>query len=210
MIKVSKQQSPQILEKNKNKWTKERLFVINKGQKPPNRFKNHPVIKEILKEDCFGKCIYCESAVEPVHFGDVEHLLPKSKFPELTYDWDNLGFVCPRCNNEKRDKHDESVPFINPYKENPSSFIVALGAIVHHKPNNKRGKLSIREIGLNRPGLIEARDERIRRIEKMIGWYKAATNQTVKDDIYKEIKKEVSKEKEYCFCCSSILEALLT
>ena len=65
----------------------------------------HPDNKRVLEEVSFGKCIYCEAKVTDVYYGDVEHIKPKLKFPELEFDWDNLGFVCAKCNGEKHDKY---------------------------------------------------------------------------------------------------------
>ena len=31
------------------------------------------------------------------------HKLPKSKFPELVCDWENLTIACPKCNTNKGD-----------------------------------------------------------------------------------------------------------
>ena len=44
-----------------------------------------PEVKELLRHETAEKCAYCESKVLHVDYGDVEHLLPKSKFPHLRY-----------------------------------------------------------------------------------------------------------------------------
>ncbi|QZE15116.1 HNH endonuclease [Halosquirtibacter laminarini] len=35
------------------------------------------------------------------HVFEIEHLLPKAKYPDLKYDWKNLFLVCPYCNGRK-------------------------------------------------------------------------------------------------------------
>ena len=43
------------------------------------------------------QCGYCESICE----GQVDHFQPKSRFPELVYEWSNWIFACSACNQAK-------------------------------------------------------------------------------------------------------------
>lgn len=72
---------------------------------------NDPLTKEwrkirtdVLK--VYGtQCMCCgitPSKVTDVH---VDHIKPKSKYPELIYDYMNLQILCKGCNEEKSDKH---------------------------------------------------------------------------------------------------------
>ncbi len=115
----------------------------------------------------FDKCMYCESKISHVYYGDVEHIKPKSKFPELEFEWGNLGFVCARCNGLKGDKYDARAPFIDPYEEDPSNHIVALGSMLFHKPGCERGEITILVIDLNRIELMTRRAERMMRLHAM-------------------------------------------
>ena len=45
-------------------------------------------------------CGYCEESCK----GDVDHFRPKSRNPELVYEWTNWVFACPTCNSAKREK----------------------------------------------------------------------------------------------------------
>ena len=48
------------------------------------------------------KCCYCEDYIPDSGQGKhVEHFRPKSKFKELTYDWNNLLLACAACNGAK-------------------------------------------------------------------------------------------------------------
>lgn len=107
-----------------------------------------PVNKEALRKSTSGKCMYCESKMEHICYSHVEHIKPKSKFPELEFEWSNLGFCCQICNTKKGNKYDENVPFINPYNENPEEHINFWGYWV--KPCSERGKYTNKEIDLNR------------------------------------------------------------
>ena len=47
-----------------------------------------------LREAFFGLCAYCEENTG----GEVEHFRPKSKFPQLVYEWSNWVLACHSCN----------------------------------------------------------------------------------------------------------------
>lgn len=60
--------------------------------------------KEKLAEDFFHRCAYCNDM--DIYGGgfrayQVEHFAPKSKFPELEFNYDNLLYACPWCNRAK-------------------------------------------------------------------------------------------------------------
>lgn len=97
-------------------------------------------IRKLLTEMCVGTeiCNYCEGS----EANDIEHIYPKSFFPEYTFDWENYLLVCKQCNTGyKLDKcfvmdsegnifetirgteplH-KTVAIINPRKENPQDF----------------------------------------------------------------------------------------
>ena len=212
MINLQKQQCPRILEENKGSWTEELLEYIRNDTKPPDsiwQHYKHADIKQAVKEDSFEKCIYCESKVPSIYFGDIEHLKPKKKYPELTFEWSNLGFVCAQCNNRKRDKYDEELPYINPYQENPVEFLIALGAFIYHKSNNRRGEITEKDLDLNRHELIERRKERIDSIRNLIDRYNDEENSSLKDVLLNEIQTEIAENKPYSMCTSSIVAHLL-
>jgi uncharacterized protein (TIGR02646 family) len=100
-------------------------------------------IKEILISMCVGVevCNYCENNEAT----DIEHIYPKSFFPERAFRWENYLLSCPTCNSRyKLDKfaifdpvkmdtllellrgsgkpaHDDGV-MINPRTENPLDY----------------------------------------------------------------------------------------
>ena len=60
--------------------------------------------KRHLSEDFAHRCAYCND--HHAYGGgyrayQVEHFAPKSKFPDLEYDYDNLLYACPWCNGAK-------------------------------------------------------------------------------------------------------------
>lgn len=52
-------------------------------------------------------CGYCE---RPCRHGQVDHFRPRYHFPELTFTWENLIYVCHRCNKVKDDQFPGKTP----------------------------------------------------------------------------------------------------
>lgn len=93
-----------------------------------------------LEEMCSGnrRCCYCEDSVAD----EVEHIKPKSLYPELTFTWSNYLYACGSCNTKKNNKYalfiagnltsimpSTSPPnpgndvFINPRQDDPMDFL---------------------------------------------------------------------------------------
>lgn len=214
MIRINKGVEPNILTNNKATWTTELLDYINRSEKVPegvySRY-NHNEVKNSLRKECSNKCMYCESPVAHVSYEHIEHIQPKakSKFPLLTYEWNNLGLACPICNMNKGDQYDIDLPFVNPYTEDPSLFFIALGYIIYHKAANRRGELTKRVLKLNRPELIERRSERLEAITRLIDKYHSETNLILKEAIKTEIEIEIQPDKPYSLCAKSLYDALM-
>lgn len=65
---------------------------------------------EQLKKDFHGKCYICE--LDDLTDIQVEHLLPhhNRSIKERVFDWNNLFYSCPHCNNIKKEsKYDEKI-----------------------------------------------------------------------------------------------------
>lgn len=63
---------------------------------------NKAYIKNALLEMSDNKCCYCECKIgkgeREMH---VEHFKPKSIYPDLVVEWNNLLPSCPHCNKQK-------------------------------------------------------------------------------------------------------------
>lgn len=153
--------------------------------------------KKALIDASHGKCMYCESKVLHIAFGDVEHIKPKSKFTALEFDWTNLGFGCTKCNIAKGDKYDTTTPYIDPYSENPDDYVIALGAVLKHKNGSERGELTIKDVELNRDGLIEKRQTKLNEIEIAIDRCSRTQNVTLKKIAFDSLLEEAKEDKEY-------------
>lgn len=99
-------------------------------------------VKSKLKEMCVSVevCNYCEQN----EASDIEHIYPKSFFPEQTFVWDNYLLACKTCNSGYKldkcfvlDAQDnvtetvrgaepihKTVALINPRTENPNDFML--------------------------------------------------------------------------------------
>lgn len=169
----------------------------------------HAFNKAALVEAGKGKCMYCESKVTAIYFGDVEHIKPKApdKFPELEFEWSNLGYVCGICNNSKGDKYDFGTPFIDPYLEDPSEHLLPWGEILLHRNGSERGQLTIKEIDLNRGPLIERRMEKLKEIGKAIDAAHRTQNLELRKAAIDELKMETANDREYSIFVAGLLKA---
>ncbi|MCL4677917.1 MAG: HNH endonuclease [Alphaproteobacteria bacterium] len=167
----------------------------------------HPQNKEALKKASYNKCMYCESHVSQIAFGDVEHIKPKDKFPALEFSWENHGYACSKCNNEKRNKFFDQTPFIDPYSENPREHIYAFGAMLRPKQGSERGEITINEIGLNRADLLEKRDKRINELETAIKACYRTQNEHLRECAMSALITEITEDKEYSMVVQALYEA---
>ncbi len=65
-------------------------------------------VRSTLRGMCSGleRCMYCEDA--PAN--EVEHVRPKSLYPELTFRWENFLYACGPCNGPKNNRFKLFVP----------------------------------------------------------------------------------------------------
>lgn len=166
----------------------------------------YPENKKALQIASYEKCMYCESKITHVYFGDVEHIKPKSIFPEDEFNWENLGFVCAKCNNAKGDKYHAECPYIDPYQEDPSNFFIARDCLIAERRGDERAEITKMDIDLNRAGLVERRKERLDAIQKFVSNAFSKNNQTLKNFAIRELKKEALPNSEYSFFVRSLLE----
>lgn len=214
MIQLTKRPEPQILSDNKAGWTSQLLGHIARNEKVPSTLSNAYNIKEVkdsLRLESNSKCMYCESKVGHITYEHIEHIKPKArtKYPQLAYEYQNLGLSCPKCNMNKSDTYDLNNTFINPYLDNPANHFVALGAFIWAKYGDNRAKLSEIEIDLNRGELLEIRGERLKTIRGLIDSYNNTPNGVLKNALKKEIDIEISENKPYSFSAKKLVLDLM-
>jgi Fe-S cluster biosynthesis and repair protein YggX len=170
----------------------------------------HPINKSALAEATHHKCMYCESKIGHVNFGHVEHIKPKAAnfFPELEFEWGNLGYVCDRCNVAKGSKYFPGVEFIDPFSEDPSDELMPYGSLVFGREGSERGEITVNELKLNRPELVERRSARIVAIQRAYVAAVRAGNVAVRDSALKELNKEGDSDSEFSFVVGEFLKRL--
>jgi uncharacterized protein (TIGR02646 family) len=131
MIKLERQPEPQVMIDNKIQWQNDLQNAITKygsykeiPEKEKQKlilFYRNDAVKNGLIKSSFGKCAFCECIPSEGGNIEIEHFKPKSKYPELTFEWDNFLPSCRKCNGSK-DSHDTGAePIINPYDIDPKN-----------------------------------------------------------------------------------------
>jgi uncharacterized protein (TIGR02646 family) len=166
MRNVKRPKIPSILTKKAESWRDELLAEFGKGEgADKKRIKTiqkryaHPKIKAALK-DMYEFCCYCESRVNHVTIDHIEHRKPKArdKFPEYTLEWKNLHLACPNCNKAKKDQWDDVNPILDAGGKIPINEHMTYRRWFRH-PMTPRGLTTKEHADLNRPELLDAREE---------------------------------------------------
>lgn len=146
-------------------------------------------VREILKTAQRWKCCFCESKIEDVSYGEIEHFRPKAAWRQekesklsrpgyywLAYTWDNLLWSCKICNG----KHKKNLfPIEDPAGRNCPGRSIAGEVPMLIDPSvcdprdhirfklekavarTVAGQVTIDALGLNRDPLLESRHERL-------------------------------------------------
>ena len=158
---------------------------------------NNVEVKQHLIRLQNGKCCFCESKINHISSGDIEHFRPKKGWVQdqgkinkpgyywLAYEWDNLLFCCEICNrsfkknhfpiseiskralNHNGDLSSEVALFVHPVDEDPEQFIEFEQEQIKPVNNNIRGKSTIQKIGLDRAPLNERRLEKLNQLKTL-------------------------------------------
>lgn len=199
----------ELLERTTQRAARLREYLQD-GQDPPQALLNSyrdPELKRHLIEEAHGKCVYCESKITHVYFGDVEHMKPKSVFPEERLDVANLVLACALCNNAKGEFWDNAIPFLDPFADDPAAELLALGFFVSHRPGRHRARLTVSKLGLNRLALLERRKERVELLQALADQYVQAPDGPIKDLLHAELCQHADSSGEYAFIVRSYLKA---
>ncbi len=162
---VNRGEEPATLKRNSKKWTEELLDAHEKGdqnaiEKAENRYRK-PEIQKALKDMYGDLCCYCEGTVSANSFGHIEHRKPKREFPKYAFNWDNLHWVCWKCNNAKSDKWNRDNPILDPTADTeiiPTHLKPIPGLeTIKFDSETGSGKTTIEHADLNRLDLAKAR-----------------------------------------------------
>jgi len=169
----NKVETPHWLTEKWQKWGEQATNIIDKGREVPwYTYQGKPVnqhLTPILGEITNNHCSFCDGYPMKQMVEHIEHFRPKSKFPELSHQWENLFLICEKCNITKGDEFselllkpdDEDYSFIKYFTMNSDGFFEP--DITLNENDKKRVEITIKLYGLNdhsRP------DERINELQK--------------------------------------------
>lgn len=141
----------------------------------------------------FSLCAYCEELCR----GEVEHFRPKSRFPQLVYEWSNWVFACHDCNHLKSDNW-PSGGYIDPCaKSNPArpdnyfDFDTLTGEVIPKSgltPTRlRKARQMIDDLRLNESHHLKKRLERLELISRIISGFSDTD-----DPIFRAFAKEIT------------------
>jgi hypothetical protein len=149
---------------------------ITRKLSPPLQ-SNYQAYKHYLRQDFGYRCAYC--SIHEYTWGshrnfDIDHFRPQSIFRELELAYSNLYWTCNRCNRLKRniwpskDLLSAGIRFIDPCDESPTRHYYddGQGSLV---ATTAPGSYTIRQIRLNRPGLVWLREKRRAKLREIAG-----------------------------------------
>jgi uncharacterized protein (TIGR02646 family) len=196
MIQLEKSPTPQWLLDNAA--TQTARYIAAEPSIRPTPWRNKQLV-DALRQESHGKCIYCEGAMGDLSYAAVEHIAPKSLFPELVLDWQNLGLVCQRCNTAKSDYWTTSLSqkILNPYVDAVDEHLDFIGPIIASKLGSTRGENSVRKLRLKREDLVLSRMRRIQDVElRLVKWY-AETDDEIKELLAEDVRECLHYSQEF-------------
>lgn len=146
----------------KEQWNKSCLKV----------FKNH--VKEYYDDAQNGQCAYCRMKVSlATGFYHIEHIAPKSLYPQWMYEPLNLCLACPNCNSAKNSKdiismsdvdeiprYSDAYLIVNPHLDKYFEHIEIIDGLLYRGITDK-GKFTIKVCHLTRVELLAERAEKL-------------------------------------------------
>ena len=207
MIRLSDGPPPQVLVENGDAWTDEYVnWRVNRAGTEPRRYA-HPEIRSALEAETVSKCAYCEGRIKDVAYTNIEHKLPKSKFPELVCDWENLTIACPKCNTNKGDYDLPECPLLDPYVDDVEED-VAFGGPFAVARGGARAKATIAQLDLNRKDLVFARTEALEKLVLLLDLVeRSAVEPAFLPSLWVDIDKVTAEAGEFASACRYFLES---
>lgn len=198
MRNIPKLPEPRILAEKKSEWKAALLAELS--QINLHRYRDSE-IKTTLRTETNDKCVYCESKIGHNCPGDIEHKIPKSILPELTFEWDNMTIACNECNRRKSQYYDINCMFLDPNIDDVESMVQHLGPIVFSRPGNKRSEVTVRILELDsangRQALFGRKMERLEHIRHLVERISSETNSTLKTFLLQELTESYDVSSEY-------------
>lgn len=209
MIRLSKADIPDVLRAKANAWTEALLEKLSAGgtiESIDRERYRHVEIKEALKVETNRKCAYCESHMLHVSYGDIEHIVPKSREPSLMYEWTNLTLACSVCNTCKGAYAGSDGSLVDPYFDQPDEHLHFEGPIILPAPGSAKGFVTEPTFKLNRPDLFERRVARLKRLNTLLDLIARETNADARRVMLNDLQNERADDVEYAGMCRAYLD----
>ena len=198
MRNIAKLPEPRILAQKKSEW--KAALLAEPSETNRHRYRDSE-IKTTLLTETNDKCVYCESKIAHNCPGDIEHKIPKSIQPELTFEWDNMTIACTECNRRKSQYYDINCMFLDPNIDDVESMVQHLGPLVFSCPGNKRSEVTVRTLELDsangRPALFGRKIERLEYIRHLVERIASETNSSLKTFLLQELTESYDISSEY-------------
>ena len=147
MHKIQRNEPPVGLDEKKIKFN-QTTHTKEEIQKEWNSFTKSALKRKTLEslnqmfKDC---CAYCEGKYIVTSSSQIEHFKPKTIYPDLMFDYNNMNLSCEICNKAKHNKFDEKL--INPTTDEPYEHIKFKAYMI--VPQDERGQITIDMFRLN-------------------------------------------------------------
>lgn len=216
MIRVSKNEIPDILVENQQAWTAKLLNLVKEYggyNNIPEKLKNeavnkyrHKDIKDAVIGVTKGKCVFCESYIEAVDYSNIEHFHPKSLYPKLTFKWSNLFPACRKCNIPKGDTDTKSITIVHPVNDDVDKYFSYPNLKIQpseNAPCQETAINTIKECDLDRISLCRQHGEILitvyeleEKIQEKIDHYNGLTQSGSKLKVVIKLKEAIDNLKE--------------
>jgi uncharacterized protein (TIGR02646 family) len=168
------------------------------------------VLCAALRGLAYGKCVYCEGALEPQGYVEVDHYVAKTVDRKLVFEWTNLLPACGRCNNPKR-AQDHKGALLKPDDEDPEPYFWIhpdTGRLEAHPNLNadqtQRANETIRLCDLQRAALCYERTKMLERVGRWLEQVSVAGH--LSDPLRAEWEDLSDPRMEYKFVLRHVLE----
>ncbi len=172
------------------------------AQKEHGSYRCADVISQ-LESDFYGKCYLCE--IKPLQSVQVEHLRSHDnrKRKDRVFDWNNLFYACPHCNNMKASpKYDENI--LDCCRVDPEEFLEHRIEDGHVRicPNAATEDVSLTAELLE--SCFEKRNTGIRVIECQTRMDALNKEMNILYSTLDKYKKEINKNRQYRSLCRNL------
>ncbi|WP_152639740.1 HNH endonuclease [Sphingobium bisphenolivorans] len=206
MRTLTKLACPQILSASKLTW--DAAYAANPNNGTAKYRYRHSDIKETLKKETSGKCIYCESKIGHNTPGDVEHKWPSSVHQHLHFEWTNLTIACTECNRRKLALDPSVVPFLDPYQPGVEQRVRHYGPVVGWVEGDQAAETTVRRLELDsseRLELVLRKIEKISDINNLKERVASAPNPVLKAALQADLQRRASASEEFSGMVASLI-----